>query len=158
MASTSARAFASTAVGRYTEGELRFTGDEFLPPTFAGVPRSAQGTQDVKQFFTRGEAVWTGFDGRFTNYFGVNYTDHRSEQQTDAGALPTITPADRTKVDWRGVTLLMPGQTLVTGARTRNREHGDRRGSTRDNTNTAGYVELQSQFAQRFFVVAQRPP
>ncbi len=74
-------------VGRYTESELRFTGDEFLPPTFRGVPRAVQSEQDVKQFFTRGEAVWTGFDGRFTNYFGVNYTDHFSANQaTPIGA------------------------------------------------------------------------
>lgn len=140
-------------VGRYTEGELRFTGDEFLPPTFAGVPRAVQSTQNVKQFFTRGEAVWTGFDGRFTNYFGVNYTDHWNENKTTPTSIPTVNTGTRTKVDWRGVSQLMPGQTLVTGA-----EHEIETMRTTavkaDNSNTGVYAELQSQFAERFFVVS----
>ena len=90
--------------------------DEFLPPTFAGVPRALQSTQDLKQFFTRGEAVWTGFDGRFTNYLRREL--HRqlsATNQTTPTSIPTINAGRRTKVDWRGVALLMPGQTLVTG-------------------------------------------
>jgi vitamin B12 transporter len=140
-------------VGRYTESELKFTGDEFLPPTFAGVPRAVQSTQDLKQFFTRAEAVWTGFDGRFTNYFGINYTDHLNEHKTLPTSIPAINTGRRTKADWRGVSLLMPGQTLVTGL-----EHEiESMGATAvkaDNSNSAGYIELQSEFAQRFFVVS----
>lgn len=140
-------------VGRYTEGELRFTGDEYLPPTYAGVPRAVQSIQNIKQFFTRGEAVWTGFDGRFTNYFGVNYTDQHSENKITPTSIPTFNTGTRTKVDWRGVTALMPGQTLVTGA-----EHEIETMSASavkaDNSNTGVYAELQSQFGQRFFVVS----
>jgi vitamin B12 transporter len=145
--------FRLNAVGRYTESELRFTGDEFLPPTFLGRPRSAQGTQDVKQFFTRGEAVWTGFDGRFTSYLGINYTDHFRENKQHPGAVTTIDAGRRTKGDWRGVTLLMPGQTLVTGLETEVESMGTTTVNA-DNTNSAGYAELQSEFAQRFFVVS----
>ena len=140
-------------VGRYTESELRFTQDEFLPPTFAGVPRARQSLQDVKQFFTRAEAVWTGFDGRFTNYFGVNYTDHYSENRTTPTSIPTINTGKRTKVDWRGVTLLMPGQTLVTGAEHEIESMGTAAVNA-ENSNSGGYAELQSEFAQRFFVVS----
>ncbi|MDQ8727727.1 TonB-dependent receptor domain-containing protein [Bradyrhizobium sp. LHD-71] len=140
-------------VGRYTESELRFTQDEFLPPTFAGVPRAEQSTQNLKQFFTRAEAVWTGFDGRFTNYFGVNYTDHRTENLLTPTSIPTINTGQRTKVDWRGVSLLMPGQTLVTGL-----EHEIESMGTAfvnaDNANSGGYIELQSEFAQRLFIVS----
>ena len=39
-------------------------------------PRPSQSIQRVNQFFQRSEAVWSLFDGRFTNYFGINYTDH----------------------------------------------------------------------------------
>src|SRR5262249_24619434 len=49
-------------VGRYTEGKLKFTGDEFDPVTFANVPAAAQSTQIVHQLFTRGEAVVSLFD------------------------------------------------------------------------------------------------
>jgi vitamin B12 transporter len=145
--------FRLNVVGRYTESELRFTGDEFLPPTFAGVPRAEQGTQDVKQFFTRGEAVWTGFDGRFTSYLGINHTDHLNEQKAHPAALTTISTGRRTKGDWRGVSLLMPGQTLVTGLETEVESMGTTNVKA-DNSNSAGYVELQSEFAQRFFVVS----
>ena len=90
-------------VGRYTESELKFTQDEFLPPTFAGVPRALQSTQNLKQFYTRAEAVLTGFDGRFTNFFGVNYTDSFTTNQTTPTSIPTVNAGRRTKVDWRGV-------------------------------------------------------
>ena len=140
-------------VGRYTESELRFTGDEFLPPTFAGVPRAIQGSQDVKQFFTRGEAVWSAFDARWTNYFGVNYTDHLSENKPTLASLATINTGRRSKADWRSVALLMPGQTLVTGAE-HDIEEMSSTGVEAKNTNTGAYVELQSEFAQRFFVVS----
>jgi vitamin B12 transporter len=140
-------------VGRYTEGELRFTGDEFLPPTFAGVPRAVQSTQNVKQFYTRAEAVVTGFDGRFTNFFGVNYTDSFTTNQTTPTSIPTVNAGRRTKVDWRGVSLLMPGQTLVTGLEHEIETMGTT-GVKADNGNSGGYVELQSEFAQRFFVAS----
>ena len=137
---------------RYTESELKYTQDEYLPPTYAGVPNAFQSILNSKQFFTRGEAVWKGFDGRFTNYFGVNYTDHRSENRFMASSPPDVTSGDRVKVDWRGVTLLMPGHTLVTGA-----EHEVERMSTAfvkaENANSGVYAQLQSEFAQRFFVV-----
>jgi vitamin B12 transporter len=140
-------------VGRYTESELKFTQDEFLPPTFVGVPRGVQSTQNVKQFFTRAEAVVTGFDGRFTNYFGVNYTDNFTTNQITPTSIPTVNTGRRTKVDWRGVAALMPGQTLVTGL-----EHEiESMGTTSvkaDNGNSGAYAELQSEFAQRFFVVS----
>lgn len=140
-------------VGRYTEGELRFTEDEFPPPTFLSVPRAQQSLRGVKQFFTRGEAVWTGFDGRFTNYFGASYTDHRNETFTPPAFLPQVNNGNRTKVDWRGVALLMPGQTLVTGA-----EHEVEAFSSStiraDNSNSGFYAELQSEFAQRVFLVS----
>src|SRR4030095_6246544 len=140
-------------VGRYTESELKFNGDEFLPPTFAGGPRAVQSTQNLKQFFTRAEAVVTGFDGRFANYFGVNYTDNYTTNQTTPTSIPTVNAGRRTKVDWRGVSLLMPGQTLVTGLEHEIESMGAT-GVKADNGNSGGYAELQSEFAQRLFVTS----
>lgn len=140
-------------VGRYTESELKFTQDEFLPPTFAGVPRAVQSTQNLKQFYTRAEAVVTGFDGRFTNFFGVNYTDSFTTNQTTPTSIPTVNAGRRTKVDWRGVSLLMPGQTLVTGLEHEIESMGST-GVKADNGNSGGYAELQSEFAQRFFITS----
>jgi vitamin B12 transporter len=138
-------------VGRYTEGELRFTGDEFFGGRF--VPRAIQSTQNVKQFYTRAEAVVTGFDGRFTNFFGVNYTDSFTTSQTTPTSIPTVNAGRRTKVDWRGVAALMPGQTLVTGLEHEIESMGTT-GVKADNGNSGAYAELQSEFAQRFFVVS----
>ena len=61
-------------VGRHTNAKLLFTGEDFS--FFPSVPAAEQSIQRVNQFFQRSEAVWSLFDGRFTNYFGVNYTDH----------------------------------------------------------------------------------
>ena len=57
--------------GRYINAKHGFTGDDFVnffPPS----PEVLQETQRNHQLFTRGEAVWSLFDNRFKNFFGVN--------------------------------------------------------------------------------------
>jgi vitamin B12 transporter len=140
------------AVARYTDATLRFTGDTFDPVTFASFPAAAQSTQTVHQLFTRGEAVWSALDGRIKNYFGVNYTNHWSYNISPGDAAPTITTGDRVKYDWHTVTQLAPYHTVIIGA-----EHETETLQTStvsaENVNKAGYVELQSQFANRLFLV-----
>src|SRR3982074_2126651 len=101
-----------TAVARYTDATLRFTGDTFDPVTFSSFPAAAQSTQIVHQFFTRGEAVWSVFDGRIKNYFGVNYTNHWNSHISPGDVAPTITTGDRVKYDWHTVTQLAPYHTV----------------------------------------------
>jgi vitamin B12 transporter len=101
--------FALNLVARYTEALLRFTSDN------GGVPNAQQSTQVNHQFFSRGEAVWTLFDGRFKNYFGFNYTDHWNWNRAPSTAL-TVTKGGRTKFDWRGVFDVTRGLTFVMGA------------------------------------------
>ena len=140
------------AVARYTDATLRFTGDTFDPVTFSSFPAAAQSTQIVHQFFTRGEAVWSVFDGRIKNYFGVNYTNHWNYNISPGDVAPTITTGDRVKYDWHTVTQLAPYHTVIVGA-----EHETETLQTSkvsaQNVNKAGYVELQSQFANRLFLV-----
>jgi vitamin B12 transporter len=140
------------AVARYTDATLHFTGDTFDPVTFASFPAAAQSTQIVHQLFTRGEAVWSVFDGRIKNYFGVNYTNHWNSNISPGDVAPTITTGDRVKYDWHTVTQLAPYHTVIIGA-----EHETETLQTStvsaQNTNKAGYVELQSQFANRLFLV-----
>ncbi|MGO9629601.1 MAG: TonB-dependent receptor, partial [Xanthobacteraceae bacterium] len=60
--------FGVNAVARYTQSVLGFTGEDsvnFFPPA----PEALQSTQTDRQFFGRGEAVWSVFDGRFKNFF-----------------------------------------------------------------------------------------
>jgi vitamin B12 transporter len=140
------------AVARYTDATLRFTGDTFDPVTFSSSPAAAQSTQTVHQLFTRGEAVWSVLDGRIRNYFGVNYTNHWNYNISPGDAAPTITTGDRVKYDWHAVTQLAPYHTVIVGA-----EHETETLQTStvsaQNVNKAGYVELQSQFANRLFLV-----
>jgi vitamin B12 transporter len=140
--------FSVNAVARYTDATLHFTTDSGFP----SFPNAAQSTQTVHQFFTRGEAVWSVFDGRIKNYFGVNYTNHWNSNNSPGDIAPTITTGDRVKYDWHAVTQLAPFHTVVIGA-----EHETETLQTStlsaENVNKAGYIELQSQFANRLFLV-----
>ena len=142
-------AFGVNLVARYTNATLRFTSDSGFP----SFPNAAQSTQDTHQFFTRGEAVWSLLDGRFKNYFGINYTDYWNFNRSPAPALETVTEGDRVKFDWRGVAALAPGQTLVLGLEN-DTERLETSTLTASNGNSAGYIELQSEYANRFFLVA----
>jgi vitamin B12 transporter len=140
------------AVARYTDATARFTGDSFDPVTFSSSPAAAQSTQTVHQLFTRGEAVWSVLDGRMKNYFGVNYTNHWNYNISPGDVAPTVTTGDRVKYDWHAVTQLAPYHSVIVGA-----EHETETLQTStvsaQNVNKAGYVELQSQFANRLFLV-----
>ena len=69
------------------------------------------------------------------------------------GSTPTVNKGERIKFDWRGVASPMPGQTLVMGLE----QQTDRLNTdvtSAQNGNAAGYLELQSKFAERFFLVS----
>jgi vitamin B12 transporter len=129
-------------VGRYTDAQYRY-------PT---IDATAQDTQVVHQFLTRGEAVWTLLDGRFKNFFGVNYTDIY-RWATSVPYSPSAYKGERTKYDWRGVLAVMPGQTLVVGADQQTERYRDDYLTT-DVGNKGAYVELQSEVAERLFLVS----
>ena len=80
---------------RYTDPKLGFTGDDFtlFPLDY---PEALQSTQRNRNFYGRGEAVWSLFDGRFKNYFGVNYTnqwDRNLDPNADFSfASPAVAP------------------------------------------------------------------
>ena len=142
--------FSINTVARYIDSTLFFTGDDFS--VFPSVPAASQTQQVDHQLFARTEAVASLFDGRFKNYFGLGYTNAWSWSQGPAVAIATTNLGERVKADWRGVALLAEGQTLVLGL------EGEDFSLQTDttlarNANKAGYVELQSQFAQRLFFV-----
>jgi vitamin B12 transporter len=137
------------AVARYTDATLHFTGDSGFP----FVPDAAQSTSIVHQLFTRGEAVWSVFDGRIKNYFGVNTLNDRSDDITAGNPLASITTGERVKYDWRAVTELARGNNLILGLE----QETDRlqtTGLSAQNASKAGYIELQAEFAKRMFLVA----
>src|SRR5262245_50139129 len=104
------------SVVRYTDAKLKFTGDEFDFATGQNVPAALQSKQVVHQLFTRHEAVVSLFEDRFTNYFGVNYTNDWNWVKSPDPALPNVVQGDRTQFDYRGVVRPVAGLTLLGGA------------------------------------------
>ena len=162
-------------VGRYTEAKLGFTGDNFgLFPV--ELPEAIQSTQVNHNFYARGEVVWSLFDDKFKNFFGVSYTNQWNYNvnpnpdfffTSPLVAPPTTNLGIRTKYDWRGEVKIASGQTLVVGLeRQTDALRTDTTGTTdaffnytqttttASTGNKAGYVELQAQFAKRFFLVS----
>lgn len=140
-------------VGRYSDGYLLSTGDSGFP----SVPNAFRSSQSYKQAFTRGELVWDPFDGRFVNRFGISYTNqdrsNRSPNAIGILGMPTENLGERTKYDWRGDLKLLEGQMLVMGLQYEN-ERLESRSLTASNGNTGAFVELQSNWTDRFFTVA----
>jgi vitamin B12 transporter len=138
-------------VARYTDATLKFTGDDFSIFPFA--PNARQSTQTVHQLYTRGETVLTLFDGRFKNYFAVGYTNDWNWNLSPSSPLATVNQGDRVKYDWRGVASLAPGVTLIMGL-----EHQTERievpSTSAEESNKAGYLELQTEVAKRFLLAA----
>jgi vitamin B12 transporter len=166
-------------VGRYTDAKLGFTGEDFslFPLDF---PEAFQSTQRNHNLYTRGEVVWSLFDDRFKNYFGVNYANLWNwtlDPTPDFAAnnfflSPLVGPpitnlGQRLKYDWRGEAKLAPGYMLVLGLEQQTESlRTDSTGFTdvpfgnffQTTTNAsrsskAGYAELQSQITERFSVV-----
>jgi vitamin B12 transporter len=168
--------FSVSAVARYIETKLRYTGDSddnfyaFLPTftaPFALFPTSAdaaQSTQNGHNAYARGEAVYAMFDGRIKNYFGYSFTDawtqFISPQTGDVYPVafgPSGFTGVRLKEDYRSVIDVAPGQTLVVGAD--NEEYRlyqyNPLGSDvffAQNKDRGMYAELVSQFYKNFFL------
>lgn len=171
--------FSVTGVVRYVNSKLGFTGDDFTPFPLS-FPEALQSTTVNRNLYARGEAVWSLLDGRFKNTFGVSHSDQQNRTVNPNAdfpgnfgftsplvAPPFTNQGWRTKHDWRGEAIIVPGHTVVAGL-----EHQkdslstDSTGTvdggfnftqtttTARNINRAGYVELQSEFSKRFFIVA----
>ncbi|MGY4306887.1 vitamin B12 transporter [Bradyrhizobium sp. USDA 4369] len=142
-------AWSLNSVVRYTDATLLFTGDGGFP----SVPNATQSSHAVQQFATREEAVWSLLDGRIRNYFGVNYVNNRTSDLTAGNPLAAISTGGRIKYDWHAVTELAPHNNFIVGLE----QQTDRlqtTGLTAENSNRAGFVEVQTEFAQRMFLVA----
>jgi vitamin B12 transporter len=167
--------FSINATTRYTQSKLNSngTGDD----NFAEAPDFTTSTQNLSESFSRAEAVWKMYDGplgTFRNYFGAAYsytsTNFISPQTGDngipAGFGPSNFAGEREKVDWRGVWTFLPKEVLVMGLED---EHFDLTqvnpsggtpcatpgaGCAASNANKAAYLELQTNFYDRFFFAA----
>jgi vitamin B12 transporter len=138
------------SVLRYTEATLLFTGDN---NNFPSSPNAEQSNHTVHQFFGREEVVWSLLDGRMKNYFGVNFTNYWNSDMAPGDEVTTITTGNRLKYDWHSVTEIATGQNLVVGLEQETFQL-DTTGLSAQNGNKAGFVEWQSNFANRFFLTA----
>jgi vitamin B12 transporter len=97
--------------------------------------------------------VWTAFDGRFVNTFGINRTYSTRTSTDPAPATAQTFSGARNKYDWRGDITLAPDQMLVLGL-----EHETDSVSvpliSTSRGNNAGFAELQLQWAKRVFLVS----
>jgi vitamin B12 transporter len=137
------------SVVRYIDTALLFTGDSGFP----SFPNAAQSTHAVQQLFNREEAVWSLFDGRLKNYFGVNYTNSRAYDISPGDPAAATTTGERLKLDWHAVAEIARDNNLIVGAEQQT-DRIETTGLTAQNGNKAGFIELQSAFAKRFFLVA----
>ncbi len=157
---------------RYIDAKHGLTADDAVnfPPNSA--PEVFQDTQRNHQLFTRGEVVWSLFDNQFKNFFGVNYSnqwtwflDPNPDSFAPFGSVapPTTNVGERTKFDWRGEVGVIPGQTVVLGLEDQKESLrtdstftalGAQTTTTASTGNKAAYVELQSNFYDRFFLVS----
>ncbi len=138
------------SVLRYSESTLLFTGDGNVNP---GFPDPQQSRQTVHQFFGREEAVWSVFDGRIKNYFGVNYTSNWTSDISPGEQTSDVTLGARVKYDWRSVAEIAPGNNFIVGLEQQTDSIGTT-GFTAENGNKAGYLELQASYAKHLFLTA----
>jgi vitamin B12 transporter len=138
-------------IGRYIDAILHYSDDD--PNTFPGATFPTQSDYRNRNFYGRTEAVWTTLDGRLVNTFGVNYTNYARENKDPDPNPLTAFNATGEKYEWHGAFTVMPGQILVAGLERQNER------ATSDNVdaktgNQAGFLEIQSEVAKRFFFVA----
>jgi len=167
---------AVNVVGRYTDSNLRFTGDDFVDFAPFSFAEPLQSTQLDHQFYGRAELVWSP-TATFKNFFGVNYTNSWTwnfDPNMDTGVpSPVVNPpfvnlGTRVEEDYRGELQVAPGQLLLFGVQDQNETLRTNSSSftdpiTFDETffttnaerrNDAGWLELQNQLTQQFYLVS----
>jgi vitamin B12 transporter len=137
-----------TAVARYIDTTLLFTGDDFdlFPSVF---PEPTRSREDAQQLYTRASAHLALFEGRFDQTLGVGYTLDRT---SDSGpeVTPSVNRGDRMKVDWQGNIKLAPAEVLTVGAE-HERDAIQASPISASTTINSGFAQLQSGAGDRFF-------
>jgi vitamin B12 transporter len=136
-------------VGRYTDIQLRTTGEdyEFNPP-YAGYPAPQQTTAATDEYATRLTAHLRSFDDTLEQTLGLAFSHDRTDTvvpETPA----SLNTGDRLKADWQGNIRLATTETLVVGAEY---EHDEIDQPIEADVHIgSGYAELQSQIGAHWF-------
>lgn len=147
--------FSLNYVGRVIDSTLLSTNDIGFPSR----PNGFRNQQDDVFAFQRGEAVINLLDGCFRNTFGVGYTHENSVNQAPptllGAAIPTRNIGERVKFDYRGDLVVTENHRLLFGAEREDESLNNKAlRPNPSNGNTAGYVQLQSDWEKRAFLVA----
>lgn len=131
-------------VGRYTNAQLHFTGDDFT----TGYPDATRSESGVLEYFTRTTAHLVLFNGFLEQTLGFAYS---STSSTDASPDdPTSYFAgDRIKVDWQGNLRFSDNEIVILGAEHEREEI--RVPFSAGMSINSGYGELQSTLTDNFF-------
>ena len=125
-------------VGRYTNAQLHFTGDNFT----TGYPDATLSESDVLEYFTRATAHLILFGGFFEQTLGVAYSSTSSTDFSPDSSPNSYFSGDRLKVDWQGNLRFSDDEILVLGAE---HQRDEIRLPVSAGIDTdAGYAELQS--------------
>ena len=134
-------------VTHYIDARLDFTADDFN--VFPSVPDATRSEHDSHQFFTRASAHLAPVEGRFDETLGIGYThDHTTD--FSPGSSPTHSRGERLKIDWQGNVTLASSEVLILGAE-HQRDAIEQSPISAQTTTNAGFAQLQSSFANRFF-------
>ncbi len=134
-------------VARYTDTALRSTNDDFLGP------ETKPSASNNRELFTRATAHVALFEGAFEQTFGIAYTDYRRRffDPNNFQAEPSFFRGNRIKIDWQGNIKASPDETITIGAEHEVNKIDDSSPVRAENTNNAGFIQLQSNIGQQFF-------
>ena len=135
-------------VARYSDIQLRTTGEDYPPPLFAGVPAAEQTSAATNEYFTRLTAHIVSLDGFLDQTLGLAYSHLRTSTvvpETPAA----LNTGERRKADWQGDLRLAQGEILVVGAEYE-RDQIDEPIAASVHVGS-GYAELQSQLGAHWF-------
>ncbi|MFC0218533.1 TonB-dependent receptor plug domain-containing protein [Pseudochelatococcus lubricantis] len=145
--------FRLSVVGRYSDALLKNTTDGGWP----GAPNAARSEQRNQRFVTRAEGVWSLWDGRITNTFGIGYAneDRESTEPATAFGPGSVTEylGERTIYDWRADVVVAPDHKLILGLQ-HERERFDDASLTASAGNSAGFIEWQGKIFDRLAFAA----
>jgi vitamin B12 transporter len=134
-------------VARYSDIELRATGEEFVfvpPATFAGFPAAEQTTADSKEYFTRLTAHGSSASGFLEQTLGLAYS-HERTSTLDPSSGTTLNTGERRKADYQANLRFNPAATLVLGGEYE--RDAIEEPLSKDVHVASGYAELQSQLS-----------
>jgi vitamin B12 transporter len=138
-------------VGRYSDIEVRTTGEEyvFVPPdTFSGFPAAEQTIADTKQYFTRLFAHGSSANGFLEQTLGLTYSHDRTSTVDPANGT-TVNTGERRKADYQANLKFDPAATLVLGGEYE--RDSIEEPISADVHVTSGYAELQSQLSAHWY-------